>query len=91
MSHHCHATDCTIEIPPEMFMCRKHWFSLPRILRIKIWQTYRPGQCDDWNISHEYAKAARECVIYIANKENKIPDIKIYDFLDPGKISKENE
>ena len=22
----------------------------------RVWATYRPGQCDDWNITHEYAE-----------------------------------
>lgn len=66
-------------------MCRRHWFSLPRDLRNKIWRTYRVGQCDDWNITHEYAEAARECVTYIATKEGKTPDTRVYDLLDPEK------
>lgn len=86
MAHTCHATNCNISIPPEMFMCRNHWFKLPKLIRNKIWETYRPGQCDDWNISHEYANAAREAVIFIANKEGLIPDTKIYDMLDPEKL-----
>lgn len=83
MAHHCHATDCQVEVPPEMFMCSRHWFSLPKYLRNKIWTTYRQGQCDDWNISKEYADAARECVTFIANKEGKVSDTSVYDFLEP--------
>ncbi len=66
-----------------MFMCKKHWFSLPRVLRNAIWNTYRPGQCDDWNVSHEYAEAAREAVRYVAQKEGVEPDVAVYDMLDP--------
>lgn len=83
MAHTCHATDCGVVVPPEMFMCRAHWFSLPRALRSRIWATYRPGQCDDWNISHAYAEAAKACVRYIAEKEGKEPDVRIYEMLDP--------
>jgi len=36
MAHHCHATNCKTSVPPEMFMCRKHWFSLSRELRNRI-------------------------------------------------------
>lgn len=85
MSHHCHAADCPIEVRPEMFMCKKHWFSLPKRLRDAIWRTYRPGQCDDWNISHAYAEAAREAVRFVAAKEGKEPDTSIYDMLDQKK------
>jgi hypothetical protein len=81
--HTCHATDCGEVVVPEMFMCRRHWFSLPKRLRARIWATYRPGQCDDWKISHDYANAAREAVSFIAKMEGKTPDVRIYDMLDP--------
>lgn len=83
MAHHCHATGCEVKTPPEMFMCRRHWYTLPKAMRDAIWRTYRPGQCDDWNISHAYANAARTAVRYIAEKEDKTPDTSIYDMLDP--------
>ena len=67
-----------------MFMCKKHWFSLPKKLRDAIWATYRPGQCDDMRITHEYAEAARNSVRYVANKEGKTADTSIYDMFDPG-------
>lgn len=65
-------------------MCRQHWFSLPRHLRSAVWRAYRPGQCDDWHITHEYAEAARAAVNYIAAKEGVTPDTRVYDMLDPG-------
>ncbi len=83
MAHHCHATGCTIKVPPEMFMCKRHWFSLPKPLRDAIWRTYRPGQCDDWNISHAYAEAARNAVRFIAAREGVEADVSVYDMLDP--------
>lgn len=83
MAHTCHATGCNKQVRPEMFMCSYHWFSLPKILRDRIWKTYKVGQCDDWNISHDYANAARECLAYIARKEGKTADTRIYDMLDP--------
>ena len=83
MAHTCHATSCNVAVPPEMFMCKRHWFSLPKPLRDAIWRTYRPGQCDDWNITHEYAEAARAAVKHIAAKEGIEPDVSVYDMLDP--------
>lgn len=80
--HLCHATGCEIQIPPVMFMCRKHWFSLPKKLRDQVWATYRQGQCEDWAISHAYADAARAAVRFIAGKEGREPDTSIYDLLD---------
>lgn len=87
--HHCHATGCTTAVPPEMFMCRKHWWSLPKRMRDNIWKYYRPGQCNDWNISHEYAEAAKEAVRYIANKESIKPDVSVYEMLDPKRYEEE--
>ena len=84
MSHHCHATDCETVVPPAMFLCKRHWLGLPKHLRDAIRKTYRSGQCDDWNITHDYANAARSAVIYIAEKERKLPDVSIYNMLDPA-------
>jgi len=81
MSHHCHATNCNIEVIPEMFMCRKHWFMLPKTIRNKIWATYRNGQCDDMNPSKSYCETAKNAVIWLANKEGIKPDTQLYDFL----------
>lgn len=83
MGHTCHATNCEIEVPPEIFMCRQHWFMLPKKLRDEIWRTYRQGQCEDWNISKEYSEAAKKCVKFIAAKEGVEPDIKLYEMLEP--------
>lgn len=83
MSHTCHATGCKARVPPEMFMCRRHWFMLPRPIRNRIWAAYRPGQCDDWQISHEYAEAARDAVRFVAEKERVEADVSVYNMLDP--------
>ncbi len=42
--HHCHAYGCTTPCPPEMFMCKKHWFMVPGLYRLAIKKTYTPGQ-----------------------------------------------
>lgn len=87
MSHHCHATGCTAQVPPEMFCCRRHWYALPVAMRHRIWKAYRPGQCRDWRISHEYAEAAREAVRYLAKLDGVEPDTSVYDMLDPEPTS----
>jgi len=84
MPHTCHATGCIEVVRPELFMCRKHWFSLPEALRKLIRAAYRSGQCDDWRISKVYADAAREAIRYIATKEGVVPDTQVYDVLEPG-------
>lgn len=84
MSHNCHATGCKVATPPEMFMCKRHWYMLTKQMRSAIWLHYRPGQCDDWVISHEYAEAARNAIRYIASIDGVVPDLSIYDMLDYG-------
>lgn len=84
MPHTCHAIDCNTKVPPEMFMCRKHWFMLPKINRNLIWSTYRIGQCDDWNPSKAYCDIAKKCVEFIARREGKQltgkePELVLYD------------
>lgn len=43
-----------------MWGCRKHWFSLPKRLRDRIWETYRPGQEVNLTPSAEYLEVATE-------------------------------
>lgn len=79
MAHHCHATNCKVNVPPEMFMCKRHWFMLPKSLRNEIWDNYREGQCDDWNPSDKYCEVAIKCLQYIAKIEGIQADIKLYE------------
>ena len=44
MPHVCHARGCNVQVPPKMFMCRRHWFTLPKSMRDAIWREYQPGQ-----------------------------------------------
>lgn len=69
--HTCHAIDCKLRVPPEMFMCKKHWFSLPPFMRAAIYRGYRVGQCDDQNPSAQYCQQAVDCIRYIAERERK--------------------
>lgn len=86
MAHTCHASGCAAVVPPERFMCRAHWFQLPMSLRTIIWKTYRVGQCKDWRISKAYAEAAKNCIRFLAKKENRelpddSPELVLYDRL----------
>ena len=90
MPHHCHATGCDTRVPPEMLMCRRHWFMLPKPMRDAVWRTYRAGQCDDWDISHGYADAARAAVRWIAEREGRTADVSVYDMLDPVRYESES-
>lgn len=60
--HHCHATGCRIEIPPKLMMCRCHWYMVPKMLRDRVWVTYRPGQEIDKNPSDVYMAVQRRCI-----------------------------
>lgn len=92
MAHHCHAPCCSVPVPPEMLMCKKHWFSLPRSMRNRVWATYRKGQCEDWQITHEYACAARAAVRHVGEIEGRSEEeianaCRVYDMLDPVKVA----
>ena len=60
--HVCHATGCKVSVPPKMFMCRRHWYRLPKSHRDAIWATYRPGQEITKTPSAEYLLVARAAV-----------------------------
>lgn len=79
MSHHCHATACKTAVPPEMLMCRKHWYMVPKAVRARVLATYRPGQCDDWRPSAEYCEAAKVAVVAVAQRDGIESDIKLYE------------
>lgn len=59
-NHHCHWPGCTEQVPPAMWGCKKHWFTLPKYLRDKIWKAFRPGQETNLTPSKDYIEVARE-------------------------------
>jgi hypothetical protein len=71
--HHCHWPGCEKEVPPAMWGCREHWFTLPKRLRDMIWRYYRPGQEKDKRPSKQYLQAATFVQNWITNylKETK--------------------
>lgn len=58
--HGCHWPGCTKQVPPAKWGCVKHWFTLPKRLRDRIWATYRVGQEIDGKPSPDYVKAAQD-------------------------------
>lgn len=56
--HHCHWPGCKTKVPPAMWGCSSHWFKLPKHLRDRIWNTYRPGQEITKTPSEAYLDAA---------------------------------
>lgn len=66
--HECHWPGCDKQVPPAMWGCSKHWFTLPTQLRSKIWHTYRPGQEVTMTPSKEYIEIAKEVQAWIASR-----------------------
>lgn len=72
-NHTCHWPGCDKQVPPAMWGCKPHWFALPKYLRDKIWDTYRPGQEITMTPSAEYLAVANEVQEYLASKQGKKP------------------
>lgn len=73
MTHHCHALECTVPVPPELLCCRRHWFMVPVALRVQVMRTYRKGQCRDKRPSAAYCEAAADAIAHIAELEKREP------------------
>ena len=73
LPHYCHArrlTGCAAEVPPKMFMCKRHWFMLPKRMRDAIWAAYQPGQEDRLvRPTEEYFRVTDEAEVYVAERE----------------------
>lgn len=71
MDHTCHATGCTTEVPPRMFMCRTHWRKVPKRMQDAIWAEYVPGQEIRKDPTPEYYRATQEAIRHVAEKEER--------------------
>lgn len=69
--HLCHWPGCTANVPPAVWGCRPHWYSLPKTIRDRIWRAFRPGQEKTMTPSQEYLEAAQEAQDWIAKKEGR--------------------
>jgi hypothetical protein len=67
-SHTCHWPGCEAQVPPALWGCRAHWFALPKPIRDRIWQTFRPGQEKTLTPSADYIAAARAAQAWIAQR-----------------------
>ncbi len=88
MTHLCHAHACSTPVQPAMFMCRSHWFKVPKPLRDAIWETYRRGQEDDKRPSDAYLKNASEAVKAVAAKEGIVLERTMYDWILESRTEK---
>lgn len=41
---HCPVTGCDEQIDPSRLMCRRHWYLVPKLLRDRVWATWRSGE-----------------------------------------------
>jgi hypothetical protein len=69
--HHCHAEQCKTVVPEKMFMCRPHWYMLPKKMRDAVWNAYTPGQEIRKDPTQHYLDVTRECIEYVANREGQ--------------------
>lgn len=69
MKHTCHAHDCAVPVRPEMLMCKKHWYMVPKHLRDDVYKHYRVGQCDDRDPSPAWHEAADLAIAAVAEHE----------------------
>lgn len=68
MTHTCHWPTCSTPVPPSMWGCKKHWFTLPKRMRDEIWRTYRAGQEVTKDPSDEYMAAYAQVQNWIADE-----------------------
>jgi hypothetical protein len=70
-NHACHWPGCDKQVPPALWGCPRHWYSLPKTLRDRIWRTYTPGQESTARPSREYVEVAREVQDWIRENAPK--------------------
>lgn len=69
--HTCHAEACRTKVPPKMFMCKMHWYTLPKAMRDKVWDLYTPGQEITKDPSMAYLEHTQACIEFVATKEGR--------------------
>lgn len=69
------AEGCRVAVPARMLMCKPHWFALPRPMRDRVWDLYRPGQeMGDPPPTDAYYDHIRACVDYFGPPVEKKSD-----------------
>lgn len=61
----CPHPECTEKKPVNMYACRRHWFSLPKRIRDKIWDGYA-------NDAQLWLEADREAAAFWGGKKDVI-------------------
>jgi len=68
--HLCHARGCKTPVPPKMFMCKMHWYMIPKYMRDMVWEEYVPGQEVRKDPTEEYLEVTRIAIEAVAEKES---------------------
>lgn len=71
--HECHWPGCKEQVPPALWGCKKHWFTLPAYLRTKIWAAYKIGQERTMTPSEEYIKVMKKVDEWIREYHSQKP------------------
>lgn len=78
--HLCHYPGCDKPVPPALWGCHRHWYTLPKVLRDEVWRNYRPGQEVDKCPSAAYIKTAAKVDKWCRDNESaRAP----FDLLNP--------
>jgi len=43
MTHDCPAPECTAQVGPDMLMCPRHWYQVPKPVRRAVWIAWNRG------------------------------------------------
>lgn len=77
--HQCHWPGCDAQVPPAMWGCTRHWFTLPKALRDRVWAAYVPGQEVTMTPSEAYMNVAHEVQRWIEQHlESKKPQRELF-------------
>lgn len=67
--HTCHARGCEVAVPPRMFMCKRHWYMLPKPMRDAVWDAYVPGQERRMDPTDAYFAVTHDAIEWLAAQE----------------------
>jgi hypothetical protein len=68
--HTCPGVGCTEQVDRERLACRRHWYSLPKPLRDRIWSAYRNRQeRTHWHL-------VQEAIAFLQAREDVPQDVR---------------
>ncbi len=73
--HDCPAPDCIHRVPFHIFACKRHWFTIPQILRARLWREWdnHPGEDSYFTVRAECLAALGVPVEEIADANAGVP------------------